>query len=232
MHCYIHENEFSVSVCAACARHICADCSVNIGSSYYCKTCVVEMTDSDAKQQFSSCHNRPVVDYSGRYRKSAFLTFLFSALPGLNYMYLGLMKRGLFFMTLFFVLVALIRETGANIISLSLFMLMCFCLFDGFRIRRNLNDGFDVPDTIEDVAAFVKRNKKITILLVIATVVFLILRRAAIFIINSDAFQEFVYGNIISVAMNLIFFMFGLLAIVAVCYIIAKLFSGNDKRDE
>lgn len=51
---------------------------------------------------------------------SKFLTFLFSLLPGAGHMYLGLMKRGLSFMILFFGAIAAAFLSGS--LNLSIFM--------------------------------------------------------------------------------------------------------------
>jgi len=172
-----------------------------------------------------SNHDMPL-----RHRKSRLVTFVLSMLPGLNYMYLGLMKRGLFFMTLFFMLTFFVRETRVGALSFTVFMLICFCLFDAFRIRRLLRDGFSVPDNIDDVIAFYKNNKKLVWILGAILVVFSVLRRSRVFVMSvvlrNVAFSSFL-GALLSVASLALW----LGAIVLVCYIIAKIASKNGRDD-
>jgi len=231
VHCYKHINVPSVSLCSGCKNHICAECSINVENAYYCKSCVAEMlTQSSRLRQDSSAESTQQPNYpppapsSLRYRKSKLLTFVFSFLPGLNYMYLGLMKRGLFFMTFFFSLGILIREIRIGMFSFTIFMLMCFCLFDSFRIRRLLKNGFDVPDSIDDVASFYRSNKKPVLLLFGSLIVFGILRRTADFLF-SVLLESFVFSSILEIAFNVILFILGLLVLVLVCYIIARIVS-------
>ena len=229
MYCYKHIDNLSVSLCSTCKNHICAECSVNIEKSYHCKGCVAEML-SLTKEQLNS--HRPQPQMSSRtpvpsilrYRKSKLLTFVFSLLPGLNYMYLGLMKRGLFFMTFFFALSILIREIRISMFSFTIFMLMCFCLFDSFRIRRLLKDGFDVPDSIDDVLSFYRSNKKTVLLLFGSLIAFGVLRRSTDFLFNV-VLESFVFSSFLSVALNVVSFALWLLVIILTCYIIARIVS-------
>jgi len=172
----------------------------------------------------TQAHYPPPAPSELRYRKSKLLTFLFSLLPGLNYMYLGLMKRGLFFMTFFFALSVLIREIRISMFSFTIFMLMCFCLFDSFRIRRLLRDGFDVPDSIDDVISFYKANKKPVWMLLGILVVFGVLRRMSDFFVNV-VLGSFAFSAFLGVALNILLFALWLVAIVLVCYIIARIVS-------
>jgi len=170
-------------------------------------------------------------DASLRNRKSKFLTFVFSALPGLNYMYLGLMKRGLFFMSLFFALTIVVREIRIGMFSLSVFMLICFCLFDSFRIRRLLRDGFDVPDSIDDVASFYRSNRKPVLLLIGILIFFAVMRRGATFFMTT-VMESYAFSAFFSVAISVLSFVLWLLAIVLVCYIIAKIVSRRNNSGE
>jgi len=165
-----------------------------------------------------------------RHRKSKLLTFLFSLLPGLNYMYLGLMKRGLFFMTFFFSLSVLIREIRISMFSFTIFMLMCFCLFDSFRIRRLLRDGFDVPDSIDDVISFYKSNRKPVWMLFGILLAFGLLRRSADFFINV-VMGSFAFSAFLGIALNVLSFVLWLGAIVLVCYIIARIVSRKKESE-
>lgn len=145
-------------------------------------------------------------------------------------MYLGLMKRGLFFMTFFFTLSVLIREIRISMFSFTVFMLMCFCLFDSFRIRRLLRDGFDVPDSIDDIISFYKANRKPVWMLLGILIVFGFLRRSADFFVNV-VLGSFAFSALLGVALNIISFVLWLFAIVLVCYIIARIVSRKKDVD-
>jgi len=187
------------------------------------------MAAQGSNQHFHS-NPHPAHDTALRYRKSRFLTFIFSALPGLNYMYLGLMKRGLFFMTSFFALIVIIKEIGISFLSFGIFMLICFCLFDSFRIRRQLVDGFDVPDGISDVLSFYKQNKKPILLIMLIVIGIATLRRMTGFF-TVTFLESFTFMSILGVAWNFASFILWLIIIIAVCYIIAKIVSRNNKDD-
>jgi hypothetical protein len=104
------------------------------------------------------------------------LLILFSLFfpPGANYMYMGLIKRGLAAMSGFFLLIYLLITsfTGGAIalgilFSLSLPVLWFACFFDGFHIRRRINDGEVVEDGIGDVLSSLFRNKTLALILLI-----------------------------------------------------------------
>ena len=237
MHCYKHIDNLSVSLCAGCKNHICAECSVNVYDSYYCKDCVAELfkpyrsaQDNAPKPPPQAHYPPPPTPSSLRYRKSRLLTFIFSLLPGLNYMYLGLMKRGLFFMTFFFSLSVLIREIRIGMFSFTIFMLMCFCLFGSFRIRRLLQDGFDVPDSIDDVFSFYRSNKKPVWLLLGSLIAFGVLRRSSDFLAGV-ILESFVFSSFLAFALSAVSFVLWLLAIILTCYIIARIVSRKKDID-
>ena len=166
-----------------------------------------------------------------RYRKSGFLLFLFSGLPGLNYMYLGLMKRGLFFMTLFFSMIFVANELGARLLMFAVFILMCFSLFDGFRVRRLLTDGYVVSDAADDVIAFFKKHWKAVALflgLAVAAGVAGRMSRAAATILSASN----TIGRSFNVASDILTFGIGLIIIVAGCYLVAKILTGRNKKND
>jgi hypothetical protein len=83
-------------------------------------------------------------------------------------MYLGLIKRGLAAMCGFFFIIYLLTLVsgsffgGPMTVLLALSIPVCFLsfMFDGFSIRRRMAAGEVVPDGIDDVLAFFKRNKR------------------------------------------------------------------------
>jgi len=84
--------------------------------------------------------------------------FLLSCLPGLNFMALGLMKRGLFFMSAFFGLISLIgffRYMAVFPLVILIFASLC----DAQNKRRRINNGEYVNDDIDDILRFVAKYK-------------------------------------------------------------------------
>lgn len=81
-------------------------------------------------------------------KRSRFLTFVAALIPGLGYMYLGLIKKGIQAMVIFFLIEPLFRFIGlgglAGIISIPLWF---YLFFDTFNIARKLDRGEFVSDT-------------------------------------------------------------------------------------
>ncbi len=78
---------------------------------------------------------------------NSFLTFLFSLVPGGGQMYMGLMKRGMQIMALFFAIFTL--TIGLDIPSIGiplLFLVWFYNFFDTIHIRRAFQKGEVVPD--------------------------------------------------------------------------------------
>ena len=95
--------------------------------------------------------------------------FMLSCLPGLNYMAMGLIKRGLFFMSAFFGIIFLMSTMHSLVFPLTI--LFFASMFDSQSKRRRINNGEYVPDDIDDIIRFVKKYKT----LLIAAATFLIL---------------------------------------------------------
>jgi len=100
----------------------------------------------------------------GRKPLSGGLLFLFSFFfpPGVNYMYMGLIKRGLAAMVGFFLIIYFIgvsRMPLTLLFGLGLPVYILTCIFDGFNIRRRINAGEVVGDNIDGVIRFLKQNK-------------------------------------------------------------------------
>ena len=98
------------------------------------------------------------------------LLFIFSFFfpPGTNYMYMGLMKRGLATMCGFFLLIFMIAQSRmplTMLFSLALPVYIITCMFDGFNLRRRINAGEIIYDNVADILGGIFRNK--TVMLVI-----------------------------------------------------------------
>jgi len=106
----------------------------------------------------------PMAAPGGR-RVSGGLLFLFT-LPifpsGVNYMFMGLIKRGLAALCSFFLLIYMIVISSGPItvmFALALPIFWLTCAFDGFQIRRRINAGEHVPDSIDEAINFLRANK-------------------------------------------------------------------------
>jgi hypothetical protein len=93
------------------------------------------------------------------------ISFLFPM--GANYMYMGLLKRGLAAMCGFFILIYLIVALSFSnmlvlIPSFALPVYMITVFFDGFNIRRRINSGEIVEDGIGNILGAMLRNKFLT----------------------------------------------------------------------
>lgn len=102
---------------------------------------------------------------------SAFMLLIFSCFPpGANYMYMGLIKRGLAAMSGFFMLIFLtITSSGALTLMFALMIpiLWMTCLFDGFHIRRRINAGEVVDDGVGDILNSALRNRRLALVFLI-----------------------------------------------------------------
>jgi len=108
------------------------------------------------------------------------LLFIFSFLfpPGANYMFMGLIKRGLTAMCGFFLLIFMITAaftSGSWMIGLMLSLMMpvyiLTCIFDGFNIRRRLNAGEFISDDMSGVIQSILQNRTLTIIILALIVI-------------------------------------------------------------
>lgn len=109
-------------------------------------------------------------------RPNRFWLLVLSPLPGLSHMYLGLIRRGLFYITalalLVFFTTAIAPSAFVILTSFAKLALFATAFFESFAIRRDIVMGKDVRDTIPSFEAL-KRNKAIFVaILILAAVVF------------------------------------------------------------
>jgi len=97
-------------------------------------------------------------------------------IPGLNYMYMGLIKRGLLAMIAFFGTIYMGIQLSMNgfgfgiIFFLAIPIIICVSIFDGFRIRRRINAGEVITDNVDDIIAFVRRYRSVIVGLLLVLV--------------------------------------------------------------
>ncbi|PWK13743.1 hypothetical protein [Tumebacillus permanentifrigoris] len=167
MHCHTHTDQPVARECRSCHHLICAECVVLVGEDALCKSCVAQQllsrntyqqakpqptvhlhktTDPQAEAMNTLLHkdealHRPV--------KSGFLTVLFSLLPGLGHYYLGLEKRGLNLMLMFFGLIFLVSIVPNVVnfpVGLGFPILWFYSQFDALKFRTLINQGANYRD--------------------------------------------------------------------------------------
>ncbi|NDO45586.1 hypothetical protein [Clostridium sp. MD294] len=81
--------------------------------------------------------------------KNKLLVFLFAMVPGMSHMYLGMLKKGVFLMSLFLAPIGLIFLTrgGFEIISCMLPIVWCYSFFDVFRYKGDTKEERYQTDT-------------------------------------------------------------------------------------
>jgi len=177
MQCRTHPTITASNTCNTCGEWLCDACTVDINGRLFCRTCLAKLAETEAPPHGAPYGYRPPPPPGfvpipphlyGKPQPNGFFTFIFSFFPGANYMYLGLLKRGLAAMGLFFLNIYLLVIVSGSIIGGPLTVLLALgipvsylsFMFDGFNIRRRICAGEVVPDGIEDVTAFLRRNKK------------------------------------------------------------------------
>lgn len=79
-------------------------------------------------------------------KKNLFFTFCFSFIPGAGQMYQTYMKRGLSFMILFGISIALMAIIGSPIFAIPIPIILAYSFFDTYNIRQKLTDGIKEDD--------------------------------------------------------------------------------------
>ena len=145
-------------------------------------------------------------------RPSRFWLFVFSFLPGLGHIYMGLIRRGLFYISTLALIIFFTSVVVPNFGRFSIFAgfsiaaLFAVSFFEAFSIRRDIIMGKEVKDTIPNLGIFGK-NKVIIIILAVIFVIVLAV-------------------NILSA---LPWYVWLILGIIAVCY--APAVYGNKRKE-
>lgn len=145
MNCKNHIEAEAGFMCSTCGKPLCTECAVRLNNTVYCKECLEKMVN------MMSSNNRAM---PRNIRKSKFITFIFSCMPGAGHMYLGLINKGLYLMGLYFagfVSILLISEVlhmywfNSLIAPLSI-MSIAYSVFDSLQILSLLNSGKIIND--------------------------------------------------------------------------------------
>ena len=154
MECRNHKNQHGVNTCGYCGDWLCEGCSVEVNGRVLCKECISSFVPSKPGRGARK------TEYEDRRYVSKMWLFIFSWIPGANHMYMGLMKRGLLTMGLFFgsiMIVDSVFRNGAMAFLPAMGFIWSF--FDGFNIRRRINNGEKVEDNLDEATDFVMNHK-------------------------------------------------------------------------
>ena len=159
MQCKNHPTVKGINTCNECGSWLCERCSFERGGRIFCPGCAADNGAESSYHTLSPGSTKYI---------SWGLLFLFSViipLPGLNYMYMGLIKRGLMAMSVFFGLIFMGTQLtgGFGIFAFAIPILVITCIFDGFNLRRRINSGEEISDSIDDIIDTVKRNRRIIV---------------------------------------------------------------------
>ncbi|GBF31970.1 membrane protein [Desulfocucumis palustris] len=132
MKCANHSDLEAVDICSSCRQPVCEQCIVSLAGKSYCKTCLEKRMEKIPEVQEN---------------KSGFIALLMSMIPGGGYLYLGLMKRGLqtmllFFGTIFISAAIQMEELTALILPIIYF----YTVFDTQQYVKNINRGYPIED--------------------------------------------------------------------------------------
>jgi len=176
MQCRNHPDVSGVNTCNECGQWFCEECSFERGGRIFCPTCVAQQAATATHH--APAHHAPAAR-SGRLPSHGvmFVLSICVPIPGLNYMYMGLIKRGLAAMSAFFLIIylgaAVSNGFPGMLFVFSIPVLILSTIFDSFRILRRMEAGEVVTDNIDDVMGFFRRNKTV---IVVAIITFAVLQ--------------------------------------------------------
>ncbi|KJS17330.1 MAG: hypothetical protein VR69_05775 [Peptococcaceae bacterium BRH_c4b] len=132
MKCINHSELEAVDICKVCRQPVCDQCIVTLGEKNYCRTCLEKKVASIPE----SMEN-----------KSRFIAFILSLIPGCGYLYLGLMKRGLQAMLVFFGTIFFSAMLQMDVLTaLVLPVIFFYTVFDTQQFVKRINQGYHVED--------------------------------------------------------------------------------------
>lgn len=161
MKCANHSDLEAVDICSSCRQPVCEQCIISLAGKSYCKPCL--------EQRIEAIPQVPE-------NKSRFIAFVLSMIPGGGYLYLGLMKRGLQAMLLFFgtIFVSAMIQMEA-LTALVLPIIFLYTVFDTQQFVKKINLGYPLEDReLFDWGSWESKRNIIGIILVIIGAVALI----------------------------------------------------------
>lgn len=144
MKCANHPEKEVIKNCGFCNKGFCKDCLIELGDNYFCKSCLAEKSGINISDNVN--HEQKVKTVVSE-KKSKLWAFLFSLVPGVGYLYLGLMTRGLHTMILFFGSIFVASFIGFDqLMALVVPVVVFYSVFDTQQLVKNLNEGMEVED--------------------------------------------------------------------------------------
>lgn len=147
MKCVNHDSQEASAICSICHRPICETCLVELSDRQFCRTCLEKRIEETPRAESGG--------------KRPFLAFLLSLIPGVGYLYLGLMQRGLQTMLVFYGAIFLAALANfAVITALVLPVTIFYTVFDTLQLLKRMNEGQPVADQplFESISLESKRN--------------------------------------------------------------------------
>lgn len=140
LNCVNHPEKEQFSTCSLCGNSFCQECQVTLGEQNYCKKCLRDKVGNGEEKV--SCKPLPAYE-----KKSKLWAFIFSLIPGVGYLYLGLMNRGFQTMMLFFGTIFLTSFIGfEDIMALVAPVVVFYSIFDTQQLAKDINAGNPVDD--------------------------------------------------------------------------------------
>lgn len=138
MNCVQHNEKEAGVLCRDCGRPLCPDDGIEVGGDYFCRACLEKRVSTGIPEVEKQLPARNV---------SRFWAFVFSLLPGAGYMYLGLMRRGLETLVLFFgsMFVAAFSHFDELMVFV-LPVLFFYTIFDTQQLATKIKEGYPVGD--------------------------------------------------------------------------------------
>ena len=173
MNCKNHPYNEARFTCSKCGAKVCHECIVEVGGKLVCKDCLSKAMGDDRSNGSRDGYEdvrrgtEKKPSYSSKRYINGLLLLLLSLPPGINFMYMGLMKRGLFYMCAFFGTIYLIANLHAGLLGLAIPVIIFSSIFDAQHKKRRINSGELVKDEIDDIILFVRRFK-VPIIIILA----------------------------------------------------------------
>ena len=120
-----------ICVCSKCRSSVAVEDAREVRDFVICTDCIAKLIDKDSMAHPVKVETRCI---------NKFLLFMFSAVPGANYMYLGMMRKGLLIMSLFFgfpIIIGIMGYWAMVYVPILYF----YSFFDSFAIRRKMYEN-------------------------------------------------------------------------------------------
>lgn len=164
MKCKFHPEKPGGAACSKCGGPLCGECAVHTQGSVFCRTCLGMGSGAGPSPSWGG--------HAVAVNKKLLLALCVFLPPGVGYMYMGLIKRGLVAMIGFYFLAFLVVASPGLPLSLlamlSMPVLYFACIFDSFAICRRAEAGEAVPDGAGRAIASLLSNKKLCMALIAA----------------------------------------------------------------